>query len=175
MLLNNRVAKPTPHMNEARPDIRLPCLVYLSGPRIHISSSSNKTSTESKNPKPPNATVHATILPPLSPLHSRPNILLIRPTRPHPLNQLLSPLPTLPLPPPPLRQNLPQHLTDLPRHMRRITTDIEIGLLTQQVVYEGGLLAEQVLDVYLFWAFAREGVEDAEGGAEEGLVCLRQG
>ena len=94
-------------------------------------------------------------LPPHHPL--TPHILLIYPTTPHALHGLLSlRLIDTPL----LRNNLGQHLIDLPRHMARVATDIEVALLKQEVVDQLAVLAQEVLHIDFVLAFAGEGVED---------------
>lgn len=58
--------------------------------------------------------------------------------------------------------------------MRRVTTDVEIGLLLQEFVDEFGIGGEVVLDVvFLLGILAREGGEDFEfitQGGFEGLL-----
>jgi hypothetical protein len=89
---------------------------------------------------------------------SRPNIFLVSAGTSHVLDNLLC---LLDIQPPLLGNNLAKHVVNLPRHMRRITTDVKIGFLGQEIVDEFGILLHQVLDVgFLAGGFAGEGVED---------------
>ena len=86
-----------------------------------------------------------------------PNIFLINPTTPHPLHGLLRLRlvhPSL------LGNNLRQHLIDLPCHVARVTADVEIALLLQEIVDQFAIFAEEVLHVDFRGAFTREGVEN---------------
>lgn len=46
--------------------------------------------------------------------------------------------------------DLTQYKVDLAGHVGRITTDVEVGLMLEEVADESGLLAQTVLDVDLF-------------------------
>jgi hypothetical protein len=71
-----------------------------------------------------------------------------------------------------LGDDLPQNFVDLARHVRRISTNVEVGLLLEEVVNLGGAFAQAVLDVDFLGAGAGEGGDDFEGVAEGGFVFL---
>lgn len=71
-----------------------------------------------------------------------------------------------------LRNNLAQNLIDLARHIGRITADVEVRFLEQELVDFGRALAQAVLHVHFLVGFAGEGGDDFEGVAEGGLVFL---
>jgi hypothetical protein len=71
-----------------------------------------------------------------------------------------------------LGNNLSQNLIDLTRHVRRISTHVEVGLLLKEIVDLRGALAQAVLDVDFLGAGAGEGGDDFEGVAEGGFVFL---
>lgn len=88
-------------------------------------------------------------------LHSRPNIFLILATAPHVLHHLFTPL----LAHPPLAtDNLAQDYVDLPCHIRRISTHVEVGLLLlQQLIDKRSIFLEPLLDVDLLLLVTRKG------------------
>lgn len=71
-----------------------------------------------------------------------------------------------------LSNNLRQHDIDLSCHVRRITTDVEVCLLLQELVDFLGVFLEAVLDVDFAWPIAREGSDELEFVAEGILVFL---
>ena len=96
-------------------------------------------------------------------LRSRPNVLLVLIAAAHRLDDLLAFLgreSTL------LGDDLAEHDVDFARHVCRVSADVEIGLLEEQLVDLGGALLESVLDVFLLGLFAREGCDEFECGAE---------
>jgi hypothetical protein len=58
-----------------------------------------------------------------------------------------------------------QNQIDLAGHVRGVTTDVEIGLLLQQLADEFGVLLQAVLDVYLLGSLAGEGGDNLQGVA----------
>jgi hypothetical protein len=100
----------------------------------------------------------------------RPDILLIRTTIPHMFNQFL-----------PLRgrqsaflsYNLTQENVYFACHVSRVTADIKIRLLEQEVVDKGGVFSHLVLDVHLLRGFAGESSDDFERVTQLGRVGLR--
>jgi hypothetical protein len=73
-----------------------------------------------------------------------------------------------------LRNNLAENLVDLTSHVGRITADVKVSLLQQELVDLGGALAQAVLDVDFLGAGAGEGGDDFEGVAEGGFVFLKK-
>jgi hypothetical protein len=71
-----------------------------------------------------------------------------------------------------LSHNLCKNRIHLPRHVRRITTDVEIGFLQEQLVDFFGVLLKPVLDVDFLGAFAGEGGNEGEFVAEGFFVGL---
>lgn len=71
-----------------------------------------------------------------------------------------------------LGNNLAQNLVDLTSHVRRVTADVEVRFLQEELVDLGCALAQAVLHVDLLGGFAGESGDDFEGVAEGGLVFL---
>lgn len=71
-----------------------------------------------------------------------------------------------------LSHDLRQHGVDFPRHVRCVTTDVEIGFLLEELVNFFGVFLEAVLDVDFVGAFAGEGGDEGEFVAEGVFVLL---
>lgn len=63
---------------------------------------------------------------------------------------------------------------DLAGHVSGITTDVEVGLLLQQVANQLGVLLQTVLDVDLLGTLTREGGDNLEGITHLFLVGLKE-
>ena len=73
-----------------------------------------------------------------------------------------------------LSYDLAQHKVDLTGHVGRVTTDVEVGLVLEEIADESGLLAQTVLDVDLFRRFTREGRDNFQAIAKLLLVFLSE-
>lgn len=61
---------------------------------------------------------------------------------------------------------------DFPGHVSCISTDIEVGLLLEEIADESGLFAQPVLDIHLLGTFARKRRDDLQGVTKLVLVGL---
>lgn len=100
---------------------------------------------------------------------SRPHILLVLIRTPHGLDDLLALLGAQAAL---LGHDLAQHGADLSRHVSRVTADVEVSLLQEQLVDLSSSLLQTLLHVNFLTLFAREGGDQLEGGAEGGGECL---
>ena len=71
-----------------------------------------------------------------------------------------------------LGDNLTENLVDLASHVRRITADVEVSLLQEELIDLGGALAQAVLDIDFLGAGAGKGGDYFKGVAEGGFVLL---
>jgi len=62
-----------------------------------------------------------------------------------------------------LGDNVSQHQVDLTSHVGSVTTNVEVGLLLQQVADQRSILLQTVLNVDLLATLTREGSDDLEG------------
>lgn len=100
---------------------------------------------------------------------SRPHILLVLIRTPHGLDNLLALLGAQAAL---LGHDLAQHGADLTRHVSRVTADVEVSLLQEQLVDLGSALLQTLLHVNFLTLFAREGRDQLKGGPEGSGECL---
>lgn len=74
-----------------------------------------------------------------------------------------------------LGNDVTKHQVDLPSHVGRVTADVEVGLLLEQLADKLGVLLQAVLDVDLFGTLARERGDDLQRVTELILVGLESG
>ena len=103
--------------------------------------------------------------------HLRPNVFLVDTTATHALDHLLS-----------LRgihssffgDDLSENIIDFSGHVSSITTDVEVGLLLEQVVDQFAILLDMMLHVNLLGTFSGECIEDDQFVAKSLLIFLYQ-
>lgn len=71
-----------------------------------------------------------------------------------------------------LGDDVAEHQVDLPGHVGRVTADVEVGLLLEQLADKLGVFLQTVLDVDLLGALAREGGDDLQRVTKLILVGL---
>lgn len=73
-----------------------------------------------------------------------------------------------------LGDDMTEHQVDLSGHVGRITANVEVGLLLEQVADKLGVLLQTMLDINLFGALAREGGDDFQRVTELILIGLEK-
>lgn len=104
--------------------------------------------------------------------HLGPHVLLVLIASPHLLDDLLASLLTHTSL---LRNDGAKHLVHLPRHIRSITTDVEIGLLLEEFVDLVCVLLQAVLDIDFVGLLAGEGRYELKSIAQDSFGLLRGG
>lgn len=73
-----------------------------------------------------------------------------------------------------LGDDVAEHQVDFAGHVGRVTADVEVGLLLEQLADKLGVLLQTVLDVDLLGPLAREGGDDLQRVTKLILVGLKE-
>lgn len=68
--------------------------------------------------------------------------------------------------------DLTKNEVDFPGHVSCISTNVEVGLLLEEIADQSGVLAQPVLDIDLLGTFTRKGRDDLQGVTKLVLVGL---